>query len=63
MEWIQTNLRTLGIGAALVIGVGLLSYIRGCQSGDDSGFARGYKKGQEDTVCEGGTHYRPSPQK
>lgn len=67
MEQIRANLRWIIIAAGVIVLVGLSGYIGGCRSGQasgfDAGFANGYKKGLTDSSCDGGTHYRPFPQR
>ncbi len=63
IEFLKSHPVAAGLLAAVVFCAG--SYFAGSyfgrQSGFNEGFGAGYAKGQKDTVCDGGSHYRPFP--
>lgn len=63
LEKLRSNLKWILAAGIVLAGAG--GYVSGCVRGADSAqaeaFLDGYNKGQKDSVCEGGTHYRPFP--
>lgn len=61
LEQLRSNLKWILAAGIVLAGFG--GYVGGCIRGADSAqaeaFLDGYNKGQKDSVCDGGTHYRP----
>lgn len=61
LERLRQNLKWILAAGILCAGAG--GYVSGCIRGEDAAqaeaFLDGYNKGQKDSVCDGGSHYRP----
>lgn len=58
LEMLKENKLIVAIVVFAISAIAVV-YFMGHGDGFDAGFAKGYQKGQADSICDGGSHYRP----